>query len=98
MKINDLVDNALTKVESVAINRWHICALLFLGVALLCNGGNQQFELLGGNYTNIISATISLLVLAEQKRSEQRQIDRHDELKQHVTEQTGGDSDGCHGD
>lgn len=95
--VTEFVDRALSKLEVVAINRWHISALLFLGVALLFNGGNQQFELIGGNYTNIISATISLLVLAEQKRAEQRASDRHDELKDHVTEKTGGESDASDG-
>lgn len=98
MKTAEFVDKALTKLETVAINRWHISALLLLGISLLFSGSNQQFELIGGNYTNIISATISLLVLAEQKRAEQRASDRHDELKDHVTEQTGGEPDAGHGD
>lgn len=96
-QVADFVDKALAKVEVAAINRWHILALLALGVGLLTQGSNAKFELVGGNYTNIISATVSLLVLAEQKRAEQRAADRHDEMKDHVTEQTGGESDASDG-
>lgn len=79
-KINSTVDKALTRIEMAAINRWHIAALLALGVGLLFGGNSQKFELIGGNYTNIISATVSLLVLAEQKRAEKRQAARHAEV------------------
>lgn len=79
-KINSVIDKALTRVEVAAINRWHISALLALGVGLLLGGNSQKFELIGGNYTNIISATVSLLVLAEQKRAEKRQAARHAEV------------------
>jgi hypothetical protein len=79
------VDRLLAAVERASISRWHILALLFLGVGLLTQGHNQAFELVAGNYTGVISATVSLLVLAEQKRGEERQVDRHEDLKQHVT-------------
>lgn len=94
MSIPEIVDKVLSRIEVIAINRWHILAILCLGVTLLFSGANQKFELIGGNYTNIISATVSLLVLAEQKRSEKRQADRHEELKDHVTTKTGGEPDG----
>lgn len=81
-KVNNAIDKALTRVEMAAINRWHISALLLLGIGLLLGGNSQKFELIGGNYTNIISATVSLLVLAEQKRSEKRQAKRHAEVMQ----------------
>jgi hypothetical protein len=94
VKLPEIVDKLLTKVELGAINRWHILAILCLGVTLLFSGSNQKFELIGGNYTNIISATVSLLVLSEQKRSEKRQVDRHEEMKDHITSKTEGGSDG----
>jgi hypothetical protein len=79
------VDRLLAAVERASISRWHILALLVLGVGLLTQGHNQAFELVAGNYTGVISAVVSLLVLAEQKRGEKRQADRHEDLKQHVT-------------
>lgn len=85
IRINAGVDRILATVEHLAIGRWHILALLFLGAGLLTQGGNQSFELIGGNYTNVISATVSLLVLAEQKASEARQARRHEDLKEHVS-------------
>lgn len=81
------IDQLLAAVERASIARWHILALLFLGVGLLTQGHNASFELVGGNYTNIISATVSLLVLAEQKRAEERQVDRHGDLKNHISNQ-----------
>jgi hypothetical protein len=88
-RIAGAVDALLAAVERASISRWHILALLFLGVGLLTQGGNPGFELVGGNYTNIISATVSLLVLAEQKRAEGRHQDRHKDLKAHITQQSG---------
>lgn len=85
IRINSAVDRILAAVEHLAIGRWHILALLFLGGGLLTQGHNQSFELIGGNYTNVISATVSLLVLAEQKASEARQSGRHEDLKEHIT-------------
>ncbi|MFE5582570.1 hypothetical protein [Kitasatospora sp. NPDC056531] len=85
-RLNVAVDRLLAAVEALSISRWHILALLFLGAGLLTQGGNQAFELIGGNYTNVISATVSLLVLAEQKRAEARHADRHEDLKAHVTQ------------
>ncbi|MEV8324500.1 hypothetical protein [Kitasatospora sp. NPDC056731] len=86
-RLSAAVDRLLAAVEAVSISRWHILALLFLGAGLLTQGGNQAFELIGGNYTNVISATVSLLVLAEQKRAEARQVDRHEQLKGHIEAQ-----------
>lgn len=86
------VDRLLAAVEQASINRWHILALLGLGAGLLTQGHNQQLELVGGNYTNIISATVSLLVLAEQRRSATRDSDRHEDLKDHVTAVLGKDT------
>ena len=82
------IDRLLAAVERAAINRWHILGLLVLGGGLLTQGSNQAFELIGGNYTNVISATVSLLVLAEQKAAENRHADRHADLKEHVTNST----------
>jgi hypothetical protein len=84
-RVNETVDLLLAAVERASISRWHILALLFLGVGLLTQGGNPAFELVGGNYTGVISATVSLLVLAEQKRGEKRQVVRHKDMKDHVT-------------
>lgn len=84
-RINAAVDRLLATVEQASISRWHILALLFLGVGLLTQGHNASFELVGGNYTNIISATVSLLVLAEQKRADKRRSDLHADLKDHIT-------------
>lgn len=92
--LNSAVDRILARVEHLAIGRWHILALLFLGVGLLTQGHNQAFELIGGNYTNVISATVSLLVLAEQKASEARQAGRHEDLKEHVTAAISQDEEG----
>lgn len=93
-QLGTLVDRLLALIERASISRWHILALLFLGGGLLTQGGNQAFESVGGNYTNVISATVSLLVLAEQKAAEGRHIDRHQELKNRIASQAGSNDEG----
>lgn len=83
-RFNLLVDQLMALIEKGAISRWHLVLLLMLGVGLVTQGGDQSFELIGGNYANIISATISLLVLSEQKQAEKRNLERHEDLKSKV--------------
>ncbi|MCC9307674.1 hypothetical protein LN042_11265 [Kitasatospora sp. RB6PN24] len=91
IRVAAAVDRLLAAVERVSISRWHILALLALGAGLLTQGGNQAFESVGGNYTNVISATVSLLVLAEAKAAERRAADRHEDIKNHVTSTSQGE-------
>lgn len=51
-------------IVGYATGRWHILALLFLGVALMV-WHDAIFELIGGNYTNIVSALVSCIVLLQ---------------------------------
>lgn len=83
-RFNLLVDRLMALIEKGAISRWHLLLLLLLGLGLITQGGDQSFELIGGNYANVISATISLLVLSEQKQAEKRNLERHEDLKTKV--------------
>ena len=52
-------------VITYAVDRWHIVFLLCLGVVLM-TFQKPIVELVGGNYTNVVSATVALLILREE--------------------------------
>lgn len=52
----------------IVTNPVHITALLLLGVLLMFNGSNAKFELVGGNYTNIMSAAAGVILLYRQNQ------------------------------
>jgi hypothetical protein len=62
-----------------AVNRWHILALLCLGVTLMVFQ-KPIVELVGGNYTNVVSATVALLILREEIHQKQSHGDIHEKL------------------
>ena len=62
-----------------AVNRWHILALLCLGVVLM-TFQKPIVELVGGNYTNVVSATVALLILREEIQQKLSHGDIHDKL------------------
>lgn len=62
-----------------AVNRWHILGLLCLGVVLM-TFQKPIVELVGGNYTNVVSATVALLILREEIQQKRSHGDIHDKL------------------
>ena len=66
-------------VIKFAVNRWHIFALLCLGVVLMIDH-KPIVELVGGNYTNVVSATVALLILREEILQKRSHGDIHDKL------------------
>ena len=62
-----------------AVNRWHIFALLCLGVVLMVYQ-KPIVELVGGNYTNVTSAVVALLILREEINQKRSHGDIHDKL------------------
>lgn len=85
-KINTFIDKVTSQIERFSIWRWHILFMFFgLGFYLvilpvlhfITVSLNIETEL--GNYTNVISAGVSLLTLAEAKRitDKQNQIHKH---------------------
>lgn len=61
-------------IVKYATARLHIVALLILGIVLMV-WHDALLELVGGNYTNIISAMVSCIVLLQQ-------VSHHQEVKQ----------------
>lgn len=88
--INAVADWAGEQIERFSIWRWHIM-FMFIGLGLylvilpmlhliIVSVG---IEVQLGNYTNVISAGVSLLTLAEAKRISQKQADQGNELNLH---------------
>ena len=67
------------KVISFAVNTWHIVALLCLGVVLMTDH-RAIVELVGGNYTNVVSATVALLILREEIIQKNSHNDLHSKI------------------
>ena len=80
-KINNFIDNKISPaLVKYSIWKWHIMAMFFgLGfylvilplLNLIVVSANLELQL--GNYTNVISAGVSLLTLAEAKRITDKQ-------------------------
>ena len=66
-------------VISFAVDRWHILGLLCLGVIFM-TFQKPIIELVGGNYTNVVSATVALLILREEIQQKRSHGDIHDKL------------------
>ena len=85
-KINTFIDKVSHQIERFSIWRWHIM-LMFFGLGfylvvlpvlhIIVVSLNLETEL--GNYTNVMSAGVSLLTLAEAKRitDKQNQLHKH---------------------
>ena len=74
------IDNTLfPKVINFAVNRWHIVWLLCLGFVLMVFQ-KPIIELVGGNYTNVVSATVGLLILREEIIQKKSHGDLHSKL------------------
>lgn len=90
-----LIDEKLfPAVIKYAVNRWHIFALLILGVVLMLFQ-KPIVELVGGNYTNVTSAVVALLILREeilQKKSHGDLHDKIDELHKKINPNGGPDA------
>lgn len=66
-------------VIKFAVNRWHIFALLCLGAVLMIDH-KPIVELVGGNYTNVVSATVALLILREEILQKTSHNDLHSKI------------------
>lgn len=66
-------------VIKFAVNRWHIFALLCLGTVLMIDH-KPIVELVGGNYTNVVSATVALLILREEILQKTSHNDLHSKI------------------
>ena len=66
-------------VITYAVDRWHIVFLLCLGVILMTYQ-KPIVELVGGNYTNVVSATVALLILKEEIHQKKSHGDLHDKI------------------
>ena len=78
--MKDFIDKKLfPAVITYAIDRWHIVFLLCLGVTLM-TFQKPIVELVGGNYTNVVSATVALLILREEIQQKRSHGDIHDKL------------------
>jgi hypothetical protein len=63
----DLLDEQVfPRIIAYTTHRLHITALMLLWLGLLVGGGATAFELVGGNYTNGLSALASCIVLLQQ--------------------------------
>lgn len=89
MKIRRLYDGIVDKLEnglfpkviSYTTNPLHISALMVLWILLLLLGPLTAFELVGGNYTNGLSALAGCIVLLQQMSHEKKSAERHEEQK-----------------
>lgn len=80
MKLIKLIDEKLfPAVINFAVSRWHILWLLCLGFILMVFQ-KPIIELVGGNYTNVVSATVALLILREEILQKKSHGDLHDKL------------------
>jgi len=78
--MKNFIDKVLfPKVISFAVNRWHILFLLCLG-AVLMGYEKPIIELVGGNYTNVVSATVALLILREEILQKTSHNDLHSKI------------------
>lgn len=80
-KIATLLDtHFFPLIVSYTIHRAHIVFLVILWLALICGGSFTAFELVGGNYTNGLSALVSCIVLLQTMKHQQQTK----QLKEHV--------------
>lgn len=78
----DKLENGLfPKVIAYTTNPFHISALMILWFMLLLLGPLTAFELVGGNYTNGLSALAGCIVLLQQMHHEKQSLARHEENK-----------------
>jgi hypothetical protein len=78
--MKDFIDYKLfPAIIDFAVDRWHICFLLCLGVTLMVYQ-KPIVELVGGNYTNVVSATVALLILREEIHQKKSHGDLHDKI------------------
>ena len=92
-KACDLVDKVNSSIQKESISRWHIFAM-FVGfglylvllplVHLVVVSTGVELEL--GNYTNIISAGVSLLTLAEAVKIRKKQLDHQSSVEDKLAE------------
>lgn len=75
-----LQDKLFEAIVAFDTSPLHIYGLIALGVCLLTFTGNTTFELTGGNYTNLISALVSTLVLREARAQHRTLREQHRDL------------------
>ncbi len=74
-----LDQNLFPAIVQYAINRWHIVALLVIGIAMFLLVRFPSAEIILGNYTNIISALVSCIVLLTTMQQHQQHQQHHRE-------------------
>jgi uncharacterized membrane protein len=75
-----LQDRLFGAIVAIDISPLHIYALILLGVALMTFTSNTTVELVGGNYSNIVSALVSTLVLREARAQTHAMRRQHRDL------------------
>ena len=70
-----------------ATHRLHITALLLLGFFLMLGGAYPALELVGGNYTNIVSAVVASVVLLRQSEHHRSIHQRLDDIEAQTKKQ-----------
>lgn len=87
LRIKDFLDARLfPAIVSYTTSRAHILFLFFLWIALLVGGSFTAFELVGGNYTNGLSALVSCIVLLQSLRHHKETKHLRSEVKAHREE------------
>lgn len=87
IKLRDFLDTRLFPlIVSYTTSRAHILFLLLLWIALLVGGSFTAFELVGGNYTNGLSALVSCIVLLQSLRHHRETKSLRSEVKAHREE------------
>lgn len=76
----DFLDNKFFPlIVNYTIHRAHIVFLVILWIALILGGSFTAFELVGGNYTNGLSALVSCIVLLQTVKHQQetKKLQKH---------------------
>lgn len=77
--MNKILEKLFKGVIAFAVWDYHILWLIILGVILMVDHATVV-ELIGGNYTNVVSATVGLLILREEIAQKKSHGDIHDKL------------------
>ncbi len=81
----DFLDNQLfPRVIAYTTHHLHIIALMMLWFLLLIGGSFTAFELVGGNYTNGLSALASCIVLLQQMKHQNENKELHAQHREQI--------------
>lgn len=74
------------RVIAYTTHHLHIVALMLLWVGLLVGGAFTAFELVGGNYTNGLSALAGCIIMLLQQKHQRENHARHDAHAQQMAD------------